>query len=494
MSTIFMICILAWGGCQGNTNQEQPVSPPDLPKLSSKKYKVTNIKEYQEKVAELLPGDTIMLAQGIWKDCLFVFYGEGTQEKPITLTVEAYGKTTIEGNSNLKMYGNNLVVDGLFFTNGYSATEQLIEFRKGSSLTANNSVLKNCVIDSYSNPDKTKKDAWVNLWGRNNRVENCYFGTKTNLGVVLIIWPNGEGHNKNYHQITRNYFAGRPDLGVNGAETIRIGTSDYSKEVSGTIIKGNYFEYCNGETEMISIKSCENRIVENTFFECQGSVTLRHGNRNEVSANYFIGNYKANTGGVRVINEGHKIFNNYFYGCKGTTYRAPLNIMNGLPNSPDNGYHQVKDVEICFNTWVDCDLPWLLAFAKDDNQSLFPINTQIANNIVYSPNTSVLIKEYGNTKGITFSDNIAQSSRGFETGEGFIQQELSLIKDNIGYSFATSNVKSFSGFDYVITDINGRKRIDVKAIGCIDVNNNPITIEQASKINCGPLWYRKYKQ
>ncbi len=73
---------------------------------------------------------------------------------------------------------------------------------------------------------------------------------------------------------------------------MRIGTSDYSMEISATIVEGNYFEYCNGEVELISIKSCENRILNNTFFESEGGVCLRHGNRNEVAGNYFIGNNK----------------------------------------------------------------------------------------------------------------------------------------------------------------------------------------------------------
>ena len=39
---------------------------------------------------------------------------------------------------------------------------------------------------------------------------------------------------------------------------------------------------------------------------------FRHGNNALVAGNWFIGN-KKHTGGIRVINEGHKIFNNYFY-------------------------------------------------------------------------------------------------------------------------------------------------------------------------------------
>lgn len=484
------VSVMVFLGCQGSTVEGEIPSPSAVSPSVTKNYIVSNITEYNSKVKSLMAGDTLTLAKGVWKDSKLVFFGEGTADKPILLTVEEYGKTTIEGLSNLQIYGNYLIVDGLMFTNGHSATEQLIEFRKGSSLTANNSVLKNCVIDNYNRPSSTDKDAWVNLWGRNNRVENCYFGTKTNLGVTLIVWPNGDGHNKNYHHISNNYFAGRPNLDVNGAETIRIGTSDYSMEISGTIVESNYFEYCNGESEMISIKSCENRIIDNTFFECEASVVLRHGNRNEISGNYFIGNRKENTGGVRVINQGHKIFNNYFYGCMGTTFRTSLNIMKGLVDSPINGYHQVKDVEICFNTWVDCDMPWLLSFGTREKQDLLPVNVKIAHNIVYSPNEPTLIKAYDNIDGITFENNLLKGKNGFEKGAGFIEGSITTPSGTNGYPLAVTDVKT-PAISYVSTDIEGRRRKELTPIGAFDMNGAPVTKVQAVRSNSGPVWYKK---
>lgn len=37
---------------------------------------------------------------------------------PITLTTEEPGRTYITGNSNLRIYGDYLIVDGLFFKDG----------------------------------------------------------------------------------------------------------------------------------------------------------------------------------------------------------------------------------------------------------------------------------------------------------------------------------------------------------------------------------------
>lgn len=452
-------------------------------------HKVTSVIEFNNKVKTLQPGDSLILSKGVWKDAQLVFFGEGTKEKPITLTVEESGATTLEGLSDLKMSGNYLVVDGLVFINGYAPGKQVIEFRKGTQKTANNSVLKNCVIDRYSKSDRMDEDSWVNLWGKYNTIENCYFAGKTNKGVTLIVWPNGEEHNQNYHRVYRNYFGLRPRLGMNGGETIRIGTSHVSMQNSNTIIEGNLFEHCNGEVEIISVKSCENRIIDNTFLECEGSIVLRHGHRNEVSGNYFLGNMKPSTGGVRVINEGHKVFNNYFHGLRGKDFRGPLVIMNGVPNSPDNRYHQVKDAEITFNTFVDCELPWQLCVGSDEERTLTPINTKIANNIVYCPTEPLLIRAFDKIDRITFSDNILYSEKGNEVGDGFTEAQVRLGRGQAGLPLAFTTATATLDFPYVTTDIDGRQRGDKKWIGAIEMNGNQATKVLASKTNCGPSWY-----
>ena len=110
-----------------------------------------------------------------------------------------------------------------------------------------------------------------------------------------------------------------------------------------TLQLDNYFEHCNGETEIISNKSGENIFQYNTFFESEGTLTLRHGNRATVRGNFFFGNDKPNTGGVRIIGEDHKVYNNYFDGLRGTGNRSTITLMNGVSDSPLNRYFQVKE-------------------------------------------------------------------------------------------------------------------------------------------------------
>ncbi len=458
--------------------------------LFSASYKVATVAEFDDKVKLLQSGDEVILAKGVWKDAQLVFFGDGTEQQPITLKVEEPGQTTLEGQSSLNLYGKYLIVDGLVFINGYAPGKVVIEFIKGSTKTAYNSVLKNCVIDHFNKPNHTDEDHWLGLWGQHNTVENCYFGGKKNQGCTFVVWPNGEGHNRNYHQIRNNYFGYRPCLSSNGGETIRIGTSQVYLDVSGTVVESNYFERCNGEVEIISIKSCENRIIHNTFVECEGSVVLRHGNRNEVSGNYFFGNGQENTGGVRVINAGHKIFNNYFCGLRGKDFRAPFMIMNGVPNSVPNRYHQVKDVEITFNTWVDCELPWQLCGGSDEERTYIPNNVLVANNIVYCPQEPRLIKAFDKIDDIKFKDNILVSKQGNEVGDGCLQAEVLVCKGEGDIPLVLTKSTASLKIAYVKTDIDGRTRAIPQTIGAYEITGGQATLTQATRKNCGPAWYK----
>ena len=130
--------------------------------------------------------------------------------------------------------------------------------------------------------------------------------------MTLIVILNDKRCLENYHLIDHNYFGERPVYGSNGAETMRVGTSQQAYSSSNTIIENNLFERCSGEVEVISIKSSDNIIRNNTLLECEGVVALRHGDRNTVNNNLFIGNGRRNTGGIRVVNAGHRIYDNLF--------------------------------------------------------------------------------------------------------------------------------------------------------------------------------------
>ena len=384
--------------------------------LNATVYNVTNSDEFNATAKKVQAGDSIVLASGVWQDAQLVLKrAKGTEKAPITVTVVEKGKTTLEGASSIRFSGDYVHVNGLVFQNGGQGVRHVIEFRTSSTDYANHSVLSECVIKDYNPADKSEQSDWVSLWGKHNTVEHCYFAGKNNQGTTFIVWPNDSLSQENHHRIYRNYFGYRKPLGSNGGETMRIGTSHVSKSNSQTIIEGNYFEHCDGEVEIVSVKSCENQIINNTFFECEGSLVLRHGDRNEVSGNLFIGNGKRHTGGVRIVNEGQYVHHNFFYKLAGKEFRAAISIMNAIYDTPLNGYHQVKDALIEHNTIVSCAHPFELCVGKGfRDRDAKPERTVISKNIVYCPNAEELVKAYDEGYDVRFEDNVLFSQAGFD--------------------------------------------------------------------------------
>ena len=420
--------------------------------LSTSIGTVSTIKEFNEAVGSAEPGDVITLANGVWKDAELKFYAKGTLQDPITLTVETKGKVFLEGESNIRLAGEHLIVEGLVFRNGHTPTGEVISFKKSNKEFCNNCRVTECVVDNYNPSERHESEYWVSLYGKNNRFDHNYLVGKRNRGVTLAVRLNNPESLENNHRIDHNYFGYRQVLGSNGGETMRIGTSHHSLKNSNTLVEDNYFEVCSGELEIISSKSCQNTYRNNSMYECQGTLTMRHGNETLVENNYIFGNGKPNTGGIRIINETQTVNNNYCEGLTGNRFRSAMVIMNGVPNSPINRYFQVKDSKASNNLLVNCENIQFCA-GSDAERSAVPVNCEMTNNIIYNTNKDEVFTVYDDVSGIKFDGNILSpntvlpTNKGKTISEGFVKKELTLKRVNgllrpEGYETIGPNTKS----------------------------------------------------
>ncbi|HZG32104.1 MAG TPA: polysaccharide lyase 6 family protein, partial [Sphingopyxis sp.] len=361
--------------------------------------------QFKAAVKAAKPGDTIILADGEWRDAQLVFTGTGTAARPITLTAETKGKVLLTGQSNLRLGGRHLVVAGLVFKNGFSPTRELISFRRDSKTHASDSRVTEVVIDGFSNPDRRAEDMWVALYGTGNRVDHSHFEGKTNAGVTLAVIRKAGDPLDNRHRIDHNYFGPRPPLGSNGGETIRIGTSDESLSASNSIVERNIFDRTSGEVEIVSIKSGGNILRENLVVEAQGAFVLRHGNGNLVERNVFLGKGVADTGGVRVINRDQIVRGNYFEGLAGTSFKSAISVMNGVPNSVINRYHQVAGARIENNSVID-SARITLAAGADAERSAAPVDSRFDRNLIVGAMGADPFRAEGDIGGIALAGNV----------------------------------------------------------------------------------------
>ena len=375
---------------------------PLTAQVNAQEHLVASQAQYQQVLKQLQPGDSIILQDGTWQDFEIVFSAKGTAKQPITLTAQTKGRVILSGQSDLKLAGEYLQVSGLVFKDGFTPSNEVIAFRKSNHDLANHSRVTEVVIDNYNNPDRQEADNWVSLYGQHNRLDHNHFVGKRNAGVTVAVRLEGKKSQQNHHKIDHNYFGPRPILGSNGGETIRIGTSPYSLTDSFTVIENNYFDRCDGEVEIISVKSGKNRIQNNVFYSSRGTLTLRHGNGNIIDSNVFLGNGVEHTGGIRVINRDQTITNNYLEGLTGNRFGSGFTIMNGVPNSAINRYHQVVNAKVSHNSFINLEHIELAA-GSDNERTAIPLNSTLSQNLFIGSTSPFTIND--DISGLEFTQN-----------------------------------------------------------------------------------------
>ncbi len=360
---------------------------------------VTNLTELNNAISAASPGTTITLENGTWNNTFIDINKNGTSAAPITITAQTPGNVIMTGNSRVLMEGSYLTVSGLVFESPANLVVSGTKIEPVFELDeCDYCKVINNKIDNYNGTEvqKTLTFKWILNDGQYNEIAyNSFIGK---YGIGSIINDNRNTSTADYLKIHHNYFADRtPINGLNednDQDAIRIGNSGTSLDDSFTEVYDNYFYNFFGEIEIISNKSGENKYYNNTFRDYSGCLTLRHGDNCAVYGNYFFAENNLFSAGVRVIGEGHKVYNNYIEGINstkpdGSTSNATggINVSNGRPNSALNGYYQVKNAEIINNTFVNCDYGLRIGTKVSSDLSIAPENLTLANNIMY--NTSV---------------------------------------------------------------------------------------------------------
>lgn len=356
---------------------------------------------FADLIKKAKPGDTITLANGEWNDARLKIRAKGTREKPIHVQGETPGRVIFTGDSRFSVSGRYVHLSGFRFLNPEG--EECFETRIDSDELAENCRISHCsVVVEKGHEGGDEGSRFVSLYGSGHEVDHCYFAGKKTEGPTLVVWLE-EGITAN-HRIEENHFGPRPALGRNGGETIRIGTSKTSMLTAKCVVASNLFEQCNGEAECISNKSCGNLYQGNYFEEVSGALTLRHGNDCKVVGNVFYGNRARGSGGVRVIGEDHLISGNYFINLEGDDERSALCLMRGIPDSPRNGYAQVKNALITGNVFSGCKVNVLIGLKGDKKASLNPEESQIKGNRIRTKRAKAF-EILSSADGVKFSEN-----------------------------------------------------------------------------------------
>jgi poly(beta-D-mannuronate) lyase len=435
-------------------------------------YRVTNAVQVASAVEKLQPDDVVVMADGEWKNQSVAFNARGTAEKPVTLRAETPGNVLLRDGSTLVIDGEHVIVTGLAFGEGESE-RSAVELRGRNCRLTETSV----VAGHYK--------FFVHMRGTSNRIDHCYLAGKTSVHPTLQVEVEGR---PNYHLIDHNFFGPRPPLRRNGGETIRVGYSHQSMTNSGTLVERNLFEQCDGENEIISNKSCENVYRFNTFRDCAGMFTLRHGNRCRVEGNFFFGNDKRGSGGIRVIGENHVVINNYIERVQ----EGGFWITSGIVDSPLNGYFQARNCLIAFNTFVESPGPAidLDAGIGRARRTLLPENITIANNLLCPTDGHVFNGDEGS--GFKWLGNIASVASTTNTAKlRIVDPRLARSEAGLRPAAGSPARKAAEGSSPIHLDIDGQPRTGALDVGCDQLSAAPVTNRPLTPADVGPSWMKR---
>jgi poly(beta-D-mannuronate) lyase len=443
-----------------------------LSSASASEHQVGSAADVSRLEGKVRAGDVLVMADGTWTDQAVRFRGKGSPDQPLTLRARTPGKVILTGKSSLEIDGENLVVSGLCFRGTSSAKETVKVSGRECRLT--DVAIVGCDSKFY-----------VRLFGISNRVDHCFLAGKTSDSPTLQVEVEGQ---PNRHRIDHNHFGPRPPLGRNGGETIRVGYSEQSMLESGTRVERNLFDRCDGELEIVSNKSCGNVYQFNTFLECAGMLTLRHGNRCTVEGNFFLGHHKKGSGGIRVIGEDHTVVNNYVDGVD----RGGFWLTSGIPDSPLNGYVRARNVLIAFNTVVDSKGPCvdLDAGYGSSRRTLRPERITIANNVFSVPGGGLLFtgKE---GEGFVWAGNVAWGASASPAHPGVqrLDPRLARAGDGLSRPATDSPVRGAAAVVVAVkTDVDGQIRDGKSDAGCDELADGPVTNRPLSASDVGTSW------
>ena len=283
--------------------------------LAAREIPVKNAAELKAAAAMAVSGDTIRLASGRYDDVKLRIAKNGTQGRPIQVVAVVPGEAILGGNSEIDISGAYVVMDGLYFLNGSIASGGAD--RSVITFNSHHGVLRNTAIVDYNPADFDASYYWVFFKGSHNTVERCYFKGKNNLNPLI-----GNGlEDAQYNSVVGSYFKNIPFGVGNGREIIRVwGSGKFDEKTAGGayfVVRGNLFHHADGEgTEIISLKSNFNQVVDNTVRASRGCVNIRRGANNTIKGNIVLGEGVAGAQGLRMSGANHVVQANYVSGCE----------------------------------------------------------------------------------------------------------------------------------------------------------------------------------
>jgi Chondroitinase B/Carbohydrate binding module (family 6) len=431
---------------------------------------VTSISALQSAVTSAAPGDVIELADGSYSTSSTINLSKaGTASAPITVQAEHVGGATISGSGGFSIAStaSYVVLSGFRLTGSRGLTVPV-----GAT---HDRITRNVFQMAGS------VQYWLQVAGDDAQIDHNTFQHKSTIGNFIEVIGPGTSGMAQRTWIHHNYFLDQSYTGSNGGESIRVGLSGRQHSSAHAIVEYNLFEQCNGDLEVISVKSTDDIIRYNTLRNSKGTITLRHGWSSVVEGNFLIGN----STGIRMFGNYHTVINNVIQ----NSTRLALEIGGGEvrdDTTSGTNHEAVDHALVAFNTFVNDLSPPIQV--GDGGKAYQPSDVTIADNIISGSGSAVSLK---GGSGIKYQGNILYGvSGGAMPSSGYRTANPQLTLDSAGLYRLSSGSPAIDAalgtFSQVTLDMDGQSRGGTFDVGADEYGATGPLHEPLTTADVGP--------
>jgi poly(beta-D-mannuronate) lyase len=418
---------------------------------------VSSLAELQKAIDKAVAGDVILLKSGVYVSTEDIIVKRaGTKEKPITIAAQTIGATEISGTGGIgiKSPGAYIIIRGFKFSNS-----------AGKNDLTGGTAFCQWTRNIFECPGEGN---YLTINGADHQVDYNTFQNKNSMGKFIGVRGTGKQIAERLW-IHHNYFYNFSPQTGNGAEAVQFGLSGFSLSSSNSIFEHNLFEKCDGEAELLSVKSSAVTVRYNTVRDCKAHITLRHGNFNKVYGNYF-----SNTPGLRIFGDDHLIYSNYFENCN-----PAINIGNGgaevADGAPLTSHDRPDRVLIAFNTLVNNKKNIVLNPRKP--VELGATDITIINNVIQGGEEAALIN--GPFLNPKWEGNIIYQTKGAgNMAEGSYKTlDPKMVRNATGtfhLEKAIAGLNATGAYPMITVDMDGQSRKQPLQVGADQISKETV--------------------
>jgi Chondroitinase B/Carbohydrate binding module (family 35) len=440
-----------------------------LPGLAAT-HVANSVAALQSALGSAAPGDVILLADGTYSTSNTITISRsGTATAPVTVAAQHVGGAQLSGSGGFAITASNVILSGFRLTGS-----------RGLSVPVGATHVQ---ITRNTFQMAASVRYWLTVAGDDAQIDHNTFQHKSTAGNFVEVVGPGTAGMAQRTWIHHNYFLDQSFTGSNGGESIRVGLSGRQHSSAKAIVEYNLFEQCNGDLEVISVKSTDDIIRYNTLRNSKGTITLRHGWNNRVEGNYLIGNRT----GIRMFGNNHVVVDNVVENSTG----LGLEIGGGeVRDDTTSGtdHEAVDHALVAFNTFAGDHAPAIQV--GDGGERYQPSDVTIANTIVSGTSGSVLSVTGGSTNLHYLGNIINGMSSGAMPTSGFRAVNPRLVLDSDGiYRLGSGSpaIGAAAGsFPQVTLDMDGQARTSPSDVGADQVAGSGPLREPLRTTDVGP--------